>query len=59
VLRRAYPSGHLGRNWEAEALRLGAPAVLPEPPDIAKLLRLCDDLGREASREASDRPRPA
>ena len=29
------------------------------PPDIAKLLRLCDDLGRHASRAASDRPRPA
>src|SRR5262245_40251602 len=39
-------SAHLGRNWEAEALRLGAAAVMPKPPDIAKLLRLCAELGR-------------
>ncbi|MBI4011187.1 MAG: response regulator [Candidatus Rokubacteria bacterium] len=52
-------SAHLGRNWEAEALRLGAAAVLPKPPDIPKLLRLCDDLSRQAARETSDSPRPA
>jgi CheY-like chemotaxis protein len=39
-------SAYLGRNWEAEALRLGAAAVLPKPPDIPKLLRLCDELTR-------------
>jgi CheY-like chemotaxis protein len=43
-------SAYLGRNWEAEALRLGAAAVLPKPPDIPKLLKLCDELTR---------PRPA
>src|SRR5262245_33961607 len=31
-------SAHLGRNWEAEALRIGAAAVMPKPPDIPKLL---------------------
>jgi len=49
-------SAHLGRNWEAEALRLGAAAVMPKPPDIAKLLRLCDELSRESPPSA---PRPA
>ena len=39
-------SAHLGRNWEAEARRLGAAAVMPKPPDIPKLLRLCDELSR-------------
>jgi CheY-like chemotaxis protein len=39
-------SAHLGRNWEAEALRLGAAAVFAKPPDIPKLLRLCDELSR-------------
>ncbi len=39
-------SAHLGRNWEAEALRLGAAAVVPKPPDIPKLLRLCAELSR-------------
>ncbi|HEV8310107.1 MAG TPA: response regulator [Methylomirabilota bacterium] len=39
-------SAYLGRNWEAEALRLGAAAVMPKPPDISKLLRLCEELVR-------------
>lgn len=39
-------SAHLGRNWEAEALRIGAAAVMPKPPDIPKLLRLCAELSR-------------
>ena len=51
-------SAHLGRNWEAEALRLGAAAVMPKPPDMAKLLRLCDDLSSQG-RPSSDAPQPA
>ncbi len=42
-------SAYLGRNWEAEALRLGAAAVLPKPPDIPKLLKLCDELTRRGT----------
>jgi CheY-like chemotaxis protein len=41
-------SAHLGRNWEAEALRLGAAAVMAKPPDLPKLLRLCEELCRPA-----------
>jgi CheY-like chemotaxis protein len=51
-------SAHLGRNWEAEALRLGAAAVMSKPPDIAKLLRLCDELSRQ-SRPSADTSPPA
>ena len=52
-------SAHLGRNWEAEALRLGAAAVMAKPPDIPKLLRLCDDLTRQAPAQSAEPPRPA
>jgi CheY-like chemotaxis protein len=51
-------SAHLGRNWEAEALRLGAAAVMAKPPDIPKLLRLCDDLSRQAPSQPAEPPRP-
>ncbi len=46
-------SAHLGRNWEAEALRIGAAAVMPKPPDIPKLLRLCAQLSRPDDRVAN------
>ena len=36
-----------------------AAAVMPKPPDIPKLLRLCDDLTRQGASQAAEPPRPA
>ena len=38
-------SGAMSAREEAEALRLGAAALLTKPPDLAQLVRLCRELG--------------
>jgi two-component system response regulator MprA len=39
-------SGAMGGEEEAEALRLGAVALLPKPPDFEHVVRLCHGLSR-------------
>jgi two-component system response regulator MprA len=52
-------STQLGPNWEAEVRRLGAVAVHPTPPDITKLLRLCEELSRQSAESVRESPPPA